>query len=619
MTHRTNSSRTTRRPIAPPPPKATEQLTPGQVAGALPPRGLAEKIARRAVNDLKPFPGNPRRHPEAQLARLMNSIAKIWTNPILIDESDTILAGHARLEAAKRLGLTEVPTLTIVGLTAAEKRAVVISDNRLPEQAVWDFDLLRDHFKALIDIDFDVELTGFSTGEIDLLLDGKPVPAATDPADDVTGLSTAGPAISQPRDVWELDRHRLVCGDGLQSTTYEILLRGKPAEMVATDPPYNVLIDGHAMGRGRVRHREFKMASGEMSEAAFTTFLETFICQAIGFSEDGSIHYVFIDWRHLPELLSAARPRYAEWKNLLVWNKANAGQGSFYRNKHELIAVFKNGTAPHINNFGLGAQGRYRANVLDYPGVNCLHPARRGELDLHPTVKPLALIADLIRDCSRRNGLILDPFAGSGTTILAAERTGRIARAIELDPLYVDVAIRRWEQATGIPARHAELGLTFAEIAAKRGIDPGSSDEPCSAEPAGRRSARDGGRIRDRVSSAAQDDTVQARTIGQPKRPPEGQRQSRNRPGGRAQRADHRARGRPGTASHQTARVDQVADGACLARRCARHHRAARALCPGHLRAQRGRERAARRGRALNPAPLRPPDRQVSRHKGPEK
>jgi hypothetical protein len=269
----------------------------------LPPRGLMEKIVRRPVGDLKPFPANPRRHPEAQLAGLMKSIAKIWTNPILIDESATILAGHARLEAAKRLGLTEVPTLTLVGLTAAEKRAVVIADNRLPEQALWDFELLQDHFKALIDLDFDVELTGFSTGEIDLLLDGKPVPAATDPADDVAGLSLEGSAISQPGDIWGLGRHRLVCGDALQSTPYAALLAGERAQMLVTDPPYNVPINGHAMGRGKVRHREFKMAAGEMSEAAFTAFLETFVRQAVATSANGSIHFIFIDWRHLPELL----------------------------------------------------------------------------------------------------------------------------------------------------------------------------------------------------------------------------------------------------------------------------------------------------------------------------
>lgn len=245
--------------------------------------------------------------------------------------------------------------------------------------------------------------------------------------------------------------------------------------MIVTDPPFNRRIQGHAVGRGRVRHREFAMASGEMSEPAFETFLETFIRRAQTHSANGSIHFVFMDWRHLPVLLNAARPLYAEWKNLIVWNKSNAGQGSFYRSKHELISVFKHGTAPAINNFGLGANGRYRTNVQDYPSVNGLHPARRGDLELHPTVKPVALVADLIRDCSRRNGLILDPFGGSGTTILAAERTGRVARVIELDPIYVDVAIRRWEQSTGIKARHAATGLSFDQLAVQRGVDPARS------------------------------------------------------------------------------------------------------------------------------------------------
>jgi DNA modification methylase len=442
------------------------------------PRGLKDKIAQAAIADLKPFPGNPRQHPEAQIARLMRSIEQFWTNPILIDETGTILAGHGRWEAAKRLGRTEVPTLTIAGLSVAEKRAVVIADNRLPEEAIWDFDLLRGHFKELIELDFNVELTGFSTGEIDLLLDGKPGPATDDPADDLTGLRSEGPAISQPGDVWQLDRHRLVCADALRSNSYKLVLEGNLAQMVVSDPPFNVPINGHAVGRGKQRHREFKMASGEMSEEAFTAFLKSYICQAVTFSENGSIHYHFIDWRHLPELLTAARPLYADWKNLLFWNKTKSGQGNFLRSKHELIAVFRNGNAPHFNNFGLGANGRYRANVLDYPGVNCLHPARRGDLDMHPTVKPVALVADLIRDCSRRHGIILDPFGGSGTTILAAERAGRIARVIELDPLYIDVTIRRWEQTTGVPARHAELGLTFEEAAAKRRSNKANSAEP---------------------------------------------------------------------------------------------------------------------------------------------
>ncbi len=447
------------------------------------PRGLTERIVWRAIGDLKQFPGNPRQHPECQIARLMKSIQRVWTNPILIDETGTILAGHGRLEAAKRLGMAEVPAITLSGLSPSEKRAVVIADNRLPERAVWDFDLLRGHFKDLIDLDFDVELTGFSTGEIDLLMDSTPKSAATDPADDLTGFALGGPAVCQAGDVWELGRHRLICGDALRGDTYERLLQGDLAQMVATDPPYNVRIDGHAMGRGKVRHREFKMASGEMSEAAFTGFIERFIRSAISFSQNGSIHYVFMDWRHLPELLKAARPLYAEWKNLLVWNKSNAGQGSFYRSKHELIAVFKAGAAPHINNFGLGAEGRCRSNVLDYPGVNGLHPARRADLDLHPTVKPIALIADLIRDCSRRNGVILDPFGGSGTTILAAQRTGRIARVIELDPLYVDVTIRRWEQITGIPVLHVDSKLGFSELAVGRGAGLPNPPAPVARTP----------------------------------------------------------------------------------------------------------------------------------------
>jgi DNA modification methylase len=432
------------------------------------PRGLADQIVRRRIDDLRPFPNNPRRHPESQIASLMKNIKRIWTNPILIDESGVILAGHGRLEAARRLGMAEVPTLAICGLSDSEKRAVVIADNRLPERAVWDFDLLKGHFAELIKVDFEIDLTGFSTGEIDLLIDSPSTGAGPDQADDISSFAVGGPAVSRLGDIWDLGRHRLMCADARQPASYEHLIQGDLAEMIVADPPYNVKISGHAMGRGRTRHREFPMASGEMSEADFTSFLADYMRHAIAFSRSGSIHYHFMDWRHLPELLSAARPLYTEWKNLLVWNKANAGQGSFYRSQHELIGVFKNGDAPHVNNFGLGAAGRYRTNVLAYPGVNSLHPARSGDLALHPTVKPIALIADLIRDCSRRRGLILDPFAGSGTTILAAERTGRAARAIELDPLYVDIAIRRFERIVGIPAVHCGTKLGFADLAVER-------------------------------------------------------------------------------------------------------------------------------------------------------
>jgi ParB-like chromosome segregation protein Spo0J len=433
------------------------------------PHGLVDHVVWRSLSELKEFPGNPRRHPEAQIRALMKSIQRFWTNPILVDEIGTILAGHGRWEAAKRLGMTKVPTVTVSGLSDSEKRAVVIADNRLPEQAVWDFDLLRGHFRDLIKMDFDVELTGFSTGEIDLLMDGvQQQSAPADLADDLTGLASRGPAISQLGDVWQLSRHRLACGDAQRRETYEQLLGDARAEMMVTDPLSNVGISGHAVGRGKVRRRQFAMGSGAMPPAALRGFLHQFISCAISCSGDGAIHYIFTDWPHLHELLGTALPLYSEWKNLLVWNKSTAGQGSFYQTKHELIAVFKSGAGSPINNFEPSGQGRYRTNVLDYANVNSLDPARRGDLELRPTPKPTALIADLIRDCSRRNGVILDPFGGSGTTVLAAERTGRIARAVELDPLYVDLAIRRFEKLTGIQARHANTGLSFTEAEARQ-------------------------------------------------------------------------------------------------------------------------------------------------------
>ncbi len=302
------------------------------------PRGLTDRVVWCAIGELRKFPGNPRQHPEGQIAGLMRSIKRVWTNPILVDETGTILAGHGRLEAAKRLGMAEVPTVTISGLSGSEKQAVVIADNRLPEQAVWDFDLLRGYFRNLISLDFDVELTGFSTGEIDLLIDGS-TPATIDPADDISDLP-GRPAISQLGDVWDLGRHRLICGDAQSPEAYERLLPGELAEMMVTDPPYNVRIDGHAVGRGNIRHREFPMASGEMSAAAFTAFLERFLRRAIRSSRDGAVHYVFMDWRHLHQLLGAALPLYSEWKNLLVWNKHNAGQGSFYCWRSEISCIF---------------------------------------------------------------------------------------------------------------------------------------------------------------------------------------------------------------------------------------------------------------------------------------
>jgi DNA modification methylase len=240
--------------------------------------------------------------------------------------------------------------------------------------------------------------------------------------------------------------------------------------MVFTDPPYNVAIDGHVCGKGAIHHREFAMASGEMSEGEFTNFLALVLKNIAHVSADGSIHFICMDWRHLREVLAAGYSTYDEFKNLIVWNKDNAGMGSFYRSKHEMILVFKNGKAAHINNFGLGEKGRYRTNVWDYPGVNSMKAGRMDELAMHPTVKPVGLVADAIRDCSKRKQIVLDAFMGSGTTLIAAEKTGRIACGLELDPAYIDVAIRRYQAYTGKIATLAETGQTFAEVAAARGV-----------------------------------------------------------------------------------------------------------------------------------------------------
>jgi hypothetical protein len=234
--------------------------------------------------------------------------------------------------------------------------------------------------------------------------------------------------------------------------------------MVFIDPPYNVPINGHVSGLGKVKHRDFAMASGEMSEARYVGFLGTCFGYLIGHSVNGSIHFICMDWRHSFELLSAARPIYSELKNLCVWNKDNGGMGSLYRSKHELVFVFKNGSATHINNVELGRHGRNRTNVWDYAGVNSLRDGRLEELAMHPTVKPVALVADAILDCSKRGGIVLDCFGGSGTTLIAAEKTGRRGYLMELDAAYVDVAIRRFQKLTGKQATHGETQRTFADL-----------------------------------------------------------------------------------------------------------------------------------------------------------
>ena len=427
------------------------------------------KIEYTPMRELRSHPNNARTHSMKQIRQIAKSIQQFgFCNPVLVDDAKQIIAGHGRVEAAKLLGIDAVPTVRLSHLSAAEKRAYVLADNKLAEKAGWDRELLAIELQGLIELDVDIELTGFEMAEIDLILDeareasgdaGGPEDAVSEPSLD--------PAVSQTGDLWLLGSHRLLCGDARDQAAYDQLLAGAKAEFVFTDPPYNVAIDGHVCGLGRIQHREFAMGCGEMSEAEFTAFLKTVFALLAEHSIDGSIHQICMDWRHSWEMLEAGRTVYSELKNLCVWNKTNAGMGSFYRSKHELVFVWKSGTAAHLNNFELGQHGRHRSNVWDYPGINTMRPGRLEELAMHPTVKPVALVADAIKDCSRRGGLVLDPFCGSGTILIAAERTGRKARALEIDPIYVDVAVRRWQACAGKSAILAGSSETF-EMAADR-------------------------------------------------------------------------------------------------------------------------------------------------------
>ncbi len=434
------------------------------------------------VASLRPHPGNARTHSKKQIRQIADSIRRFgFTNPVLIGEDGEIIAGHGRVEAAKLLGLDSVPTVRLAHLNAAQRRAYVLADNKLALNAGWDRELLAIELQGLIDIDFDVELTGFSPTEIDLVLDeareGSPN-GSTQAEDQVSfPIDDQTSAVTRAGDVWCLGRHRLICGDARDQAVFGLLMGDERADLMFTDPPYNLPIDGHVTGLGRIRHREFAMGVGEMSVETFTSFLQQTLGHAAALARSGAIAFVCMDWRHMGELLKAGQAVFSELKNLCVWNKTNGGMGTFYRSKHELVFVFKVGTAAHTNTFGLGDSGRYRSNVWDFAGVNTLRAGRSEDLARHPTVKPVALVAEAIKDCSKRGELVLDPFGGSGTTLIAAEKTGRLARLIEFDPAYCDTILRRFERVTGKQATSAASRMSFEEIAQERAASPTAAEE----------------------------------------------------------------------------------------------------------------------------------------------
>lgn len=427
------------------------------------------KITQLRISDLKPRSGNARTHSQKQIRKIGDSIRQFgFVNPIIVDERRCIIAGHGRLEAARQLGLETVPTIELDHLSPAEVRALVLADNKLATLAGWDRELLSIEIAELVLIapDLDLTVTGFETEELENLQDFAPN------LDDEFSVSTiAAPgfetAISEVGDLWHIGKHRLLCGDALDVRSYRKLLGAERVDLVITDPPYNVPIAGHVSGLGATLHREFAMGSGELSREQFRRFLGDACAHMARFSRSGSLHFIFMDWRSIGDLIVVGEQIYDDLLNVIVWVKNNGGMGSLYRSRHEFVALFKKGKRSHINNVELGSNGRYRTNVWEYPGISSFGSARASELKLHPTVKNTKMIIDAIKDVTESGALVLDAFAGSGTTLIAAEKCRRTARLIELDPIYCDVIVRR-AGAIGLEVVLDSTGESFAKVEKRR-------------------------------------------------------------------------------------------------------------------------------------------------------
>lgn len=424
------------------------------------------KVEYIDVSEIKAYKSNPKVHKSKQIHQIANSIFEFkFNNPVLIDENNTIIAGHGRLLAARHLNMNKVPVIKLLHLSDCQKRAYRIADNKLTENGEWDYDLLKLEFSDLekLDLESSLDITGFDIADIDIILDPADKESKLDEKANAVPFIPENEIISQQGYIWQLGKHRIICGNSLEKDACEKLLEGKKAQMVFTDPPYNVKVDGHVCGLGKIKHKEFAMASGEMSKDEFQEFLLKSFTLLKNYTIDGSLHYICMDWRHIKEITNAGSQIYDELKNLCVWNKDNGGMGSLYRSKHELIFIFKNGKRTHINNVELGSHGRYRTNVWDYPGVNSFGGDKE-KLKFHPAVKPVEMLKDAILDVTKRNDIVLDTFLGSGTTLIAAEKSGRICFGIEMEPLYVDTAIRRWQDLTGNSAINLNTGKSYREL-----------------------------------------------------------------------------------------------------------------------------------------------------------
>jgi DNA modification methylase len=422
------------------------------------------------IGDLRPYGRKARTHSRKQIGALAESIRTFgFSVPILVDDQNRILAGNGRLEAARSLGMINVPVVMLSHLDAAQKRAFVLAENRLAELAGWDRSVLQAELQELADLklDFELDVIGFDDAEIETIVLGGVGEAEEARANAVPPTPQA--AVTQAGDIWQLGDHRLICGDALDAATLVKVLEGEEAAAVFTDPPYNCRVQGHVTKAEH--HREFAMASGEMSDIGFTQFLGKVWEQIECALRPGGLSYVCMDWRHMRHMLDALEDKHLEQLNMIVWDKTSGGMGSFYRSRHELIFFVKKIGAPHQNRVQLGKHGRDRANVWAYEGMSGAGGNKAQLRELHPTVKPVAMVRDALLDSTRKGDPVVDLFMGSGTTLLAAEMSGRKARGIEIDPCYCDVTIARWEAFTGREARLAATGRNFNEVRAERSLN----------------------------------------------------------------------------------------------------------------------------------------------------
>ena len=397
-------------------------------------------VVQTEVALLKPYVGNARTHPRRQIEQIKRSIQEFgFTNPILVGPDRSVIAGHGRLIAAKELGLLEVPVIVLDYLSESQIAALRLADNKIALNSGWDPALLRIELANLSALEIDINVTGFAVGEVNVILN-----AGADPAEEVVP-SLRSAARTRLGDIWELGDHRVGCGDSRDLIFLREVVGDTPIDCAFLDPPYNVKIKGHA--NVKTQHREFAMASGEMSENAFREFLSQALGCCVQLSRAGAVHFICMDWRHTESVTATCSTLYDEQLNLCVWNKSNAGMGSLYRSKHELVFVYRVAGASHRNTVELGRNGRNRTNVWDYPSVNTFR-ARQDDLELHPTVKPVAMVADAIQDVTARGDTVLDVFLGAGTTLIACERGHRRFRGLDIDPLYVDLTVDRWAALT---------------------------------------------------------------------------------------------------------------------------------------------------------------------------